>query len=322
MTSSGQVDGSDAGAGVGAGLASAHRRALEVLAPGPLTIVEDLGRRGLADVGVGRSGAADRTAYLLGLRLVGHVDRGDDAPASLECTLGGLTVRARGELLVARTGADCLATVDGVAAPLAAPFALADGQVLSLGTPQRGLRTWLAVRGGVDVSPVLGSRSTDVLSGLGPPPLVAGDVLPVGSPPATFPATESAPFARPMPDDVVTLTMTAGPRTDWCDPADLARLAEDDGTDEVRIVSQRSNRSAIRLQGRPIGWAPERGGVELPSEGMVVGAVQVPPGGEPVVFLADHPVTGGYPVIGVLTPPSQARAAQLRPGDRVRLLLR
>ncbi|HET9631312.1 MAG TPA: carboxyltransferase domain-containing protein, partial [Terrabacter sp.] len=153
-------------------------RALHVVEPGPLALVEDLGRSGLGDVGVGRSGAADRAAYLLGLRLVGHaVDdpdaEGTRAPAYVEATFGGLVVRARGDLLVALTGAPCPATVDGTPVGHAAPFTLPDGRTLALGTPVAGLRTYLAVRGGIDVEPVLGSRSADTLSGVGPAPLKA-----------------------------------------------------------------------------------------------------------------------------------------------------
>ncbi|MEW1952030.1 urea amidolyase family protein [Terrabacter sp. NPDC080008] len=288
----------------------ARRRGLLVVEPGPLALVEDLGRGGLADVGVGRSGAADRAAYVLGLRLVGHaVDERRSAPASVEATLGGLVVRARGDLLVALTGARCPATVDGVPVAHAAPFRLADGRTLALGVPPAGLRTYLAVRGGIDVEPVLGSRSTDLLSGVGPPPLQAGDVLPVGPAPEGFPSVELAPHGSEGEDAV--LTMTPGPRTDWCDLADL--------TDGIRTVTERSNRVGIRLQGKRVRRSLPYADSELPSEGLVPGAVQVPPGGEPVLFLADHPVTGGYPVVAVLTASSLARAAQLRPGDRVRL---
>lgn len=294
-------------------------RGLQVLATGPLTLLEDLGRRGLADVGVGRSGAADPAAYLLGLRLVGHrTGTGDPAaPASLECTLGGLVVRASGELLIALTGADCDATVDGVPVPHAAPFTIRDGQVLALGAPRAGLRTWLAVRGGLDAAVVLGSRSTDVLSGLGPPALAVGDVLDVGRAPETWPTVDSAPLPRTRPAGIVTLAMTPGPRAHWCDLSDLAGLH---GGPE-RTVSPRSDRSGVRLHGNVIRRLTRFVDTELPPEGMVAGAVQVPPGGEPVVFLADHPVTGGYPVVGVLTPSSLALAAQLRPGDVVRLRL-
>ncbi|GAA2740473.1 5-oxoprolinase/urea amidolyase family protein [Terrabacter aerolatus] len=290
-------------------------RGLEVLATGPLTLVEDLGRPHLADAGVGRSGAADPTAYLLGLRLVGHVvdDREIAStavlPASLEVTLGGLVVRARGELLVALTGAACPADVDGRPVGHAAPIVLRDGQVLTLGTPTAGLRTWLAVRGGIVVPPVLGSRSTDTLSRLGPPAPVVGDVLAVGPTPATFPVVEAAPQPDAAAGEVV-LELDAGPRGEWCDLSDLQGRW---------TVSPRSNRVGIRLEGSRIHWSSTYADRELPSEGLVPGAVQVPPGGEPVVFLADHPVTGGYPVVAVLTPVSVSRAAQLRPGQAVRL---
>jgi biotin-dependent carboxylase-like uncharacterized protein len=291
-------------------------RGLEILATGPLTLVEDTGRPGLAGMGVGRSGAADPAAYLLGLRLVGHlldVDHppvGAAAPASLEVMLGGLSVRAHGDLLVALTGAPCPADVDGRVAPHAAPVALADGQVLTLGTPPVGLRTWLAVRGGIAVPPVLGSRSTDTLSGLGPAVPAVGDVLAVGPTPRTFPVVEVAP-QPPVTDGDVVLDVVPGPRADWCDLVDFESGSW--------TVSSRSNRVGIRLEGKQIHRKSTYADRELPSEGMVPGAVQVPPGGEPVVFLADHPVTGGYPVVAVLTPTSVSRAAQLRPGQAVGL---
>jgi KipI family sensor histidine kinase inhibitor len=289
-------------------------RGLEILATGPLTLVEDLGRLGLAGAGVGRSGAADPTAYLLGLRLVGHVlDPGAPnvhAPASLEATLGGLSVRAHGDLLVALTGAPCPADVDGRPVPHAAPVALADGAVLTLGVPAAGLRTWLAVRGGVAVDPVLGSRSTDTLARVGPALPAVGDVVPVGAPPATFPVVDVAPHRPPAHGEVV-LDAEPGPRAPWCDLTDVVET--------TWTISSRSNRVGIRLEGKAIQRRPAYADRELPSEGMVPGAVQVPPGGEPVVFLADHPVTGGYPVVAVLTPHAVALAAQLRPGQRVRL---
>jgi biotin-dependent carboxylase-like uncharacterized protein len=224
--------------------------------------------------------------------------------------LGGLRVRARGDIVVALTGAPAPVQVDGRPAPHAAPLPLRDGQVLTLGTPLSGLRTYLAVRGGVQVPPVLGSRSSDTLSGVGPPAVAVGDVLPVGAPPPDFPLTDVAPVP-PLVDGPVVLEMTRGPRADWCHLDDLASSRW--------TVSARSNRAGIRLQGKPIRRQSQHDGRELPSEGMVPGAIQVPSGGEPVVFLADHPVTGGYPVVAVLTRESDDRAAQLRPGDEVRL---
>ncbi len=312
----GRVDRVDEGRRVvRAGEVDGVERGLEVLATGPLTLVEDLGRTGLADGGVGRSGAADPAAYLLGLRLVGHLlDPAQPLrarePASLEVTLGGLAVRARGDLLVALTGAPCPADVDGRPVPHAAPVALADGQVLTLGRPEAGLRTWLAVRGGIEVVSVLGSRSTDTLARLGPPVPAAGDVLPVGPAPTTFPVVEVAPQPAMTGGEVV-LGVVPGPRADWCD---LTAVGEQSWT-----VSSRSNRVGIRLEGKEIRRTPRYAEREVPSEGLVVGAVQVPPGGQPVVFLADHPVTGGYPVVAVLTTASVSRAAQLRPGQAVRL---
>ena len=151
---------------------------LEVLATGPLTLVEDSGRPGLAVLGVGRSGAADRTAFTLGARLLGQ----DPDRAALEVMLGGLAVRATGRVVLALTGAPAPATVDGRPVPHAAVVELSGGQVLRLGVPPQGLRTYLGVRGGIDVEPVLGSRATDVLSGVGPAVVAAGDVLPIGAP--------------------------------------------------------------------------------------------------------------------------------------------
>ena len=149
---------------------------LTVLASGPLATVQDEGRRGWASIGVTTSGAADRSAAALANRLVGN----ESAAAVVEATAGGLRVRAERTVLVALTGAPAPVRVDGRAAPFDAPLTLAAGQVLELGMPPVGLRTYLAVRGGVDVPVVLGSRSTDTLSGLGPAPLQPGDRLPVG----------------------------------------------------------------------------------------------------------------------------------------------
>lgn len=282
------------------------RLALEVLATGPLTLVQDLGRPGLAHLGVGRSGAADRGSWRLGARLLAQ----DDDAAALEVTLGGLAVRAAGDLTVALTGAEAPATLDGRGVGYCAPFALRAGEVLQLGTPRTGVRTYLTVRGGIEVSPVLGSRSTDTLSGLGPPPVRVGDVLPIGPPPDRFPHVDQAPIAADT-GDVLVLTASPGPRHDWlADPAELA------GTEWT--ASARSDRVGLRLEGTPLRRHPDRAGQELPSEGVVRGAVQVPSGGEPVLFLADHPVTGGYPVVAVVRSRDVDRAAQAAPGRRIR----
>ena len=294
---------------------------LEVLATGPLVLVQDAGRPGLAAVGVGRSGAADRTAYRLGARLVGHP--GDRA--ALEVLMGGLTVRARGRLTVALTGAPAPATLDGRHVAHATLVDVPDGGVLSMGMPSAGVRTYLTVRGGIAVDPVLGSRSTDTLSAVGPPPVSVGDLLPVGDPGPGFPHVDHV--AHP-PHHVAgaggeagaagpeVLDVLPGPRSAWVGgwETDLGGMLSGSWH-----VSGHSDRIGLRLSGSRVELIGAWRDVELPSEGIVRGAVQVPPGGEPVVLLADHPVTGGYPVVAVLTASACDRAAQLRPGDAVRL---
>lgn len=278
---------------------------LRVLATGPSALIQDLGRPGLAAQGVTRSGAADRRSHDLANRLVGN----DAAAATIEVTLGGLRVLAERDLVVAVTGAPAQAEVAGTAVGHASVVRVRAGQEIALGTPPTGLRSYLAVRGGFDVAPVLGSRSTDTLSGLGPPRLAAGTVLPVGPPPATALLVEFAPVAASTGSAVV-LRARLGPRAAWV--TDVTRLFGQEWT-----VAARSDRVGLRLDGQPLA-ATGRG--ELPSEGVVRGAVQVPPGGSPVLFLADHPVTGGYPVVAVVLAIDVDLAAQARPGQPLRFV--
>jgi biotin-dependent carboxylase-like uncharacterized protein len=161
-----------------------------------------------------------------------------------------------------------------------------------------GVRSYLAIGGGIEVEPVLGSRSTDTLSGLGPPPLRDGDTLPLG--PAAEPSTVDFVPWRPPPATLA-LRIALGPRADWFTDAAVAALL---GT--AYTVSPVSNRVGARLSGAAL---PRAVAAELPSEGVVLGAVQVPASGQPLIFLADHPTTGGYPVIAVVddvTPLAQA----------------
>jgi biotin-dependent carboxylase-like uncharacterized protein len=277
---------------------------LTVLGAGPLATVQDLGRPGWAGIGVTRSGAADRASAALANRLVGN----DPAAAVVEVTAGGLRVRAERTVLVAVTGAPAAVTVDGRPAPFDAPLTVAPGAVLALGVPPVGLRSYVAVRGGVDVEPVLGSRSTDTLSGLGPARLSAGDRLPVGPLAADEPFVDVAPVRAPSPRPV--LRVLPGPRRDW-----LAASAWAAMTAQTWEVTADSDRVGLRLAGPVLERARTE---ELPSEGLVPGALQVPPDGAPVLFLADHPVTGGYPVLAVVVTADVPAAAQLRPGDAVR----
>lgn len=290
------------------------RAGVEVLATGPLVLVEDAGRPGLAAVGVPRSGAADPTALRAANRLVGN--RPD--AAALEVVLGGLVVRFGATTAFALVGAPAPAELDDRPVPFGRAVRAPAGATLAIGTPTTGLRTWLAVRGGIDVPPVLGSRSTDVLSGLGPPPVAVRDVLGLGRafdglPEVTLPAD---PPRVPSPTEVadVVLPATIGPRFERLAEESRVRLVE-----QVWVVTSSSDRVALRLDGPPLALV---GDEELPSEGIVLGAVQVPHDGRPVVFGPDHPVTGGYPVVAVLTAEGIARVAQCRAGDRVRLGVR
>ena len=274
---------------------------LTVLEPGPLATVQDEGRPGLGALGIGRSGACDRSAYRLANRLVGN----PDGAAAIEVTFGGLTLRTDAEVVVVTTGARC------PGAPHNAPAMLRAGQEMELGAPPSGLRTYVAVRGGVEVSPVLGSRSTDLLAGLGPAVLSAGDRLVVGSAVHRMPGVDLAPVPDPA-DRAVSVAVRTGPRRDWFTDDAWTSLVS-----EAYTVTNDSNRVGIRLDGEPL----ERTGTgELPSEGMVRGALQIPPSGTPVLFLADHPVTGGYPVIAYVVDADVDRCAQLRPGQVLHLV--
>lgn len=279
-------------------------RRITVVDPGPLTTVQDRGRRGWAHLGVPRSGALDQPAAALANRLVGNpVDA-----AVLETTLGGMTFRVSAAMTVAVTGADAAVSVDGREHAFAEPIALHAGQTVTVGPARSGLRSYVACSGGIDVPEVLGSRSTDTLSGIGPDRLVTGADLPVGRPTGQPQGIDVAAVRRVRPP--VTLRFAPGPRHDWFTEHALTAL-----TTSSYAVSSDSNRVGLRLHGPLL--SRERG-EELPSEGIVLGAIQVPASGEPLVFLNDHPTTGGYPVLGVVLPEDLALCAQLRPADEVR----
>ncbi|MDQ6753829.1 MAG: 5-oxoprolinase/urea amidolyase family protein [Actinomycetota bacterium] len=301
---------------------------LVVIRPGPQSTIQDLGRPGYADLGVTDSGALDCGALRQANRLAGNPE---DA-AALEVLQGGLVVAALTDQVLAVTGAPAVLSITvpaGAAAntgrapsrhvPMGAPFALLAGEILELGRPFAGLRSYLAARGGFDAVPVMGSRSTDTMSGIGPLPLAPGTELAVAParPGSIVGAPEIAPeiLQQALPEAAASCTrlrIVPGPRDDWFSPEALAQFTTQDW-----VVTQQSNRIGLRMAGAPLQRA--RTG-ELASEGTVRGAVQVPPEGQPVLFLADHPVTGGYPVIGVVVTADLDRAAQLPPGHRVRFI--
>lgn len=274
---------------------------LEVLASGPLTTVQDRGRPGFAAIGVPRAGALDRGAAAHALRLVGAAP----AAAVLESLLGGLEVRVREACWAAVTGAVAAVGVEGRPVPWGRAVRVPAGARLRIGTASHGLRTYLAIGGGVAVPPVLGSRSTDTLAWVGPSAIAVGDLLPLDAaagPPGIGDALP--PVAAPL------LRLHPGPHAErFADGAMEGLLGA-----AYRVATD-SDRIGLRLHGPRVARIS---GPELPSEGMVLGAVQVPPDGQPVVFLADHPTTGGYPVVGVVDPHDLDRCAQVRPGDVVR----
>lgn len=288
--------------------------------PGMLTLIQDAGRAGHGDLGVPASGAAD---WHSARRANQYLGNDIDQPV-LEILLGGTRLTALGHQVLALAGATTPASIhspDGTirAAGFNRPFGLYDGESLVLNAPTAGLRTYVGVRGGLDVEKVLGSASTDTLSGLGPAPLQAGDTIPVHTVPAMRPV-DIAPLAYrerlPTTSTPTRLRVIPGPRSAWFSERGTTDFAE-----QLWKVSPRSDRIGVRLEAaRPVEYAADFQGAELASEGMVAGAIQVPPGGQPVLFLADHPVTGGYPVISVVHPDDLRFAAQLPPGAEVQFI--
>jgi biotin-dependent carboxylase-like uncharacterized protein len=302
---------------------------ITVLKAGPLTTVQDLGRPGFAHLGVPRSGALDQPALRLANRLVGN----EPPAAGLETTLMGCRLRFEQAATIAVTGATHTLKIDGDPAGgtgATGPFDVPAGAEVEIGRATAGVRSYLAVAGGIDVEPVLGSRSTDTLSGLGPPRLVDGQTIAIGPAlPESDRSGKTHGLGRPgethglaVPGEThglrrsgetrglgrsgeIVLGVWRGPRDDWVEVAGLFG--------DAYGVSPMSNRVACRLAGTAL--KRTRAG-ELPPEGLVLGAIQVPPDGQPLIFLADHPTTGGYPVIGVVD--DVTPLAQARPGTSVR----
>lgn len=289
---------------------------LRVVSPGLQSLIQDLGRHGHSGLGVSSAGALDRASLRRANRLVGNTP----SAAAVETVAGGLAVQAIGDQVLAVAGAPAELTIGTPSGedsgpflrtvPMATPFALLDGETLTIGAPERGFRSYLAIRGGVDAAPVLGSRSTDTMSGIGPAPLAAGQLVAAGG------EAESGVVGHPelQPDfpctGVTVLDVVPGPRADWFDAAALASFSGQDWE-----VTPQSNRVGMRLRGNPLQRSRQG---ELASEGTVAGALQVPPEGLPVLFMADHPITGGYPVIAVVVDSQLDLAAQVPIGGRIR----
>ncbi|QEW04746.1 5-oxoprolinase/urea amidolyase family protein [Microbacterium lushaniae] len=279
---------------------------LRVVEPGLLATVQDLGRPGRAGLGIARSGALDRAALRRANRLVGN----PEGAAGVEITMGGFRAVAARDGWMALAGATGPITIDGRPVDAHTAAAWPAGTELHVDRFAHGARAYLAVRGGIESAPVAGSRATDVLAGIGPAPLRSGDVLPVGPAPSTpVPAADLAPWGSGS-DERIEVELAPGPRADWFAASAHRALFEEEWT-----VSAAADRVGMRLDGPELERVRQG---ELPSEGMVAGALQVPPSGRPTILLADGPVTGGYPVIAVATEAALDVLAQARPGTRVR----
>jgi biotin-dependent carboxylase-like uncharacterized protein len=285
---------------------------LAVVEPGLLTTVQDLGRTGYQRLGIPPSGPLDRVAFVVANRLVGN----PDTAAGLELTLRGPRLEVRRAALVAVTGADMGFTVNGQPAPAWTAVPVRPGDVMAFRMVTAGCRAYLAVAGGIDVPPALGSRATYLrgrLGGLEGRPLQKGDGLAIGagaSPPDRLQGRSVAPARRPAYPAEVECRVILGPQADrFTDEGVAAFLA---GPYEV---TPQADRMGYRLSGPPIAHAR---GHDIVSDGIPLGGIQVPGERQPIVLLVDRQTTGGYTKIATVIGVDIARIGQTRPGHRVR----
>jgi biotin-dependent carboxylase-like uncharacterized protein len=280
---------------------------IEIVRTGMQATIQDLGRSGYGHLGVPEAGALDPVSLQMANRLVGN----DDCAAGIEFLMGGFAVRFVGQHAFCVSGAPVDLRLD--ARPLAAAaWQLGrPGQILEADRPKFGMRTYLAVAGGIEVPPQLGSRSTDTLSGLGPDPLRPGDVVDIGRALRAAPLVDAPSLSSASPNRLVSVSYRWGPREDRFTPAAIEALWSSSWQ-----ITHQTDRIGVRLQGPAL---PYQIRAELPTEGLALGSIQVPPSGQPIIHLANHPPTGGYPVIGVIAGADVARVAQCTPGTRLRL---
>jgi len=283
---------------------------IEVIKPGLFTTIQDQGRRGYQADGVGISGAMDSLALAAGNLLVGT----PEGAAGLEMTILGPTLRFTRETLFAVTGADLAPRLNGC--PLATAHLAPPGSILSFGGRRSGVRAYLAVAGGIDVSVVMGSRSTYLLGrfgGLEGRPLKAQDRLPLGSPAQASKSLEGSVFPanlRPPYRKNPRLRAVLGPFQDFFSAEGLAAFLS-----EEYLITPNSDRMGYRLQGKAI--TRQKTG-ELITCGVANGTIQIPPNGQPIILLADRQTIGGYPVIATVIHADLPLVAQGAPGDPLR----
>jgi antagonist of KipI len=282
---------------------------IEVQAPGLLTTVQDLGRQGFGPVGVSPSGAADPISLRVGNRLVGN----KEGAAALEMMLlGGTFIFPQGAI-VALTGSDFGAMLDDVRVDVGVSGQVQPGQTLRLGPTTSGARCYLCVQGGIAVKRFLGSSSTHMLSGLGGfegRPLRKGDVLRIGRTSKPFRSRKIAAQVSERLRERKVLRVTPGPQVDWFSESSLRAFYA--GTYRV---GEQSNRMGLRLEGAPVS---QRGAREMITEGVSLGAIQVPAGGSPIILFVEQQTTGGYPKIANVISADLHRVGQLRPRDEIR----
>jgi antagonist of KipI len=292
---------------------------IQVQTPGLLTTVQDLGREGFGPMGISPSGAADPIASRLGNRLVGNPENA----AALEMTLlGGEFLFPEGGI-IALTGSDFGATLNGApdacrAAGLWTSIEVGPGEILRCGPTLSGARCYLCVQGGIDVTPFLGSASTQLLSGLGGfngRPLRKGDILETGASSGVFQRRTVAPMILDRLAPRKTLRVTAGPQADWFPEPVRAAFFE-----SAFRVTEEANRMGLRLErlgsGGPAVTASHAG--QMITEGVSLGAIQVPPGGQPIILFVEQQTTGGYPKIANVISADLSSVGQLRPRDEIR----
>jgi len=282
---------------------------IQVQEPGLFTTVQDLGREGFGPLGVSASGAADAISLRLGNRLVGNAE----GAAGLEMTLLGGTFLFPDGAIVALTGSDFGATLDEAQVALWTSMEVKPGQTLRLGPTRSGARCYLCVRGGIEVKLFLASASTHILSGLGGHegrPLRKGDMLKIGPANGAVPERRLSANAlkHVLPRKV--LCVTPGPQSDWFPEAAQRMFYE-----SRYRVAEESNRMGIRLEG---GAVPEGAGAKMISEGVSLGAIQVPDGGQPIILFVEQQTTGGYPKIANVISADFHCLGQLRPRDEIR----
>lgn len=289
------------------------RALLQIDQPGMMTTVQDLGRPGLARFGVAPGGAMDRAALILGNRLIAN----DPGTAALEVTLIGPKLRVGRGSFVAITGGDLGARLNDQPAPLWQPFRIGPGDAISFdpSCASLGARAYVCIAGGIDIDPVMGSRSTDLIGGFGGwhgRPLQSGDELPVGQTEAQADTRRRRLLTVEPPSlaGEFVARVVLGPQADRFTAAGIATLLG-----STYSVSSKSNRQGVRLNGP---WIEHTSGADLISEGIAHGAIQVPGDGQPIVLLAGRQTVGGYVKIATVIGADLDRFGQLRPGDTVR----